>query len=209
VLTELTDLLAHTTGATCDRCANGQTGSHPHNAPARIFRPTNRADGPPAPAVVVLLRSSLGAELRRLRAEFGLSQGQLASRAGSARSTVERLEAGQCRPTASMLASFVVAAGWAAPGRPAVAHEHQVLWLQRLLGAAGEHLVVDTASGLRRRARRLGDGRRAWAWQQAVRAREMAAAEAARRRALLADVRALSRATTVSAILRVASRIGW
>lgn len=82
--------------------------------------------------------------MRALRAEFGVAQWTLSVRAGVARSTVERLEAGERRPTASMLASLVVAAPWSLPPRSPVPHEVQVSWLARLVAAAGPDLVVDT-----------------------------------------------------------------
>lgn len=155
------------------------------------------------------LRASLGAELRALRAEFGISQWVLSVRAGVARSTVERLESGERRPSPSMLASLVVAAPWSVPPRKRVPHEVQVAWFGRLVAAAGTELVADTPGGLRRRSRRLRSAERAWR-VQAYRAHQAAlAAEVARRRRFMAGVRVLARARSPQAIERAMSGLGW
>ena len=207
MLIELSDLLAHITDGTCTQCVTGQNTCHPSNAHGRAFSPSERSQSQPSPAVTAVLRSTLGAELRAFRAAFGLSQWRLAVAAGTARSTVERLEAGRCRPSSSMLAGLVLATGWAAV--PVPSHDVQVGWLVRLVEAAGRHAVVDTLGGLRRRARRLAEARCAWRWRQVREARRLAAAEAARRRAFMAEVRLLARARSPQAIMRAASRIGW
>lgn len=69
---------------------------------------------------------------------------------------MERLEAGQRRPTASLLASFAIAVRRTIPPVPLdQAAELDVFC--RLVAAAGVSLVEDTAGGIRRRERRLRD----------------------------------------------------
>jgi transcriptional regulator with XRE-family HTH domain len=207
MLTELTDLLAHITGGTCTQCSHTVEAWHPHNAWVRAFSPSDRSQSQPSPAETAVLRLSLGGELRAFRAAFGLSQWRLSAAAGTARSTVERLEVGGCRPSLSMLAGLVLAAGWTVD--PAPAHEVQVDWVTRLAVTAGPHAVVDTLGGLRRRARRLSDARRAWRWRQERETRRLAKVEAAQRRALMAGVRVLARAQSPQAIQRAMSGLGW
>jgi transcriptional regulator with XRE-family HTH domain len=124
------------------------------------------------------LAATVGALVRAVRTASGLSQAALADRMGAACSTVERLEAGQRRPTASLLASVVVAAGRTSPPRPPD-RQAEARTVAQLLDAAGVSLVADTPGGLRRRERRLHEAGKRWA----RRFRQVYEAEQARRRA--------------------------
>lgn len=105
----------------------------------------------PTPAERERLAATLGATLRALRAEYGLSVARLAERAAAHPSTVARLEAGERRPRPSMLASLAYAFD------PARAAEIAA----RLVEAAGPSLRPDTEGSIRRRARRMERARRA------------------------------------------------
>lgn len=100
--------------------------------------------GTPDPAEAAVLRATLGALLRRLRREAGVSTRALADRSAVARSTITRLEAGQRRPRPAMLAALAYGLD---PDRTA---ELTTLLAQ----AAGDSLRPDTEGGRRRLARR-------------------------------------------------------
>lgn len=108
-----------------------------------------------------VLRRTLGNELRGVRALTGMSQWTLACRAGCARSTIERLEAGERRPTPSMLAALAIAHRWTIPPVPEDRLAVESV-LRRLLDAAGASLTEDTPGGLLRRERRLHEAWRLW-----------------------------------------------
>lgn len=118
------------------------------------------------------LAATLGALLRRLRTEAGLSVRALADRSTVAESTIERLEAGTRRPRPATLGAIAYGLN------PARAVELAEL----LAAAAGPSLRPDTAAGLRQRARRLAKARREagvarWqVWQESEAARCAAAA---------------------------------
>ncbi|MBF8187309.1 helix-turn-helix domain-containing protein [Nonomuraea sp. K274] len=101
------------------------------------------------------LAATLGAVLRSLRAAYGVGTRPLARRSTVARSTIQRLEAGQRRPRRSVLAALAYGLD---PGRVQELTE-------ALCAAAGPSLRDDTAGGLRRRERRLADARRAVKWE--------------------------------------------
>ncbi|MEV4708873.1 helix-turn-helix transcriptional regulator [Actinoplanes sp. NPDC049316] len=100
------------------------------------------------------LRASVGAVLRRARATARLSQPALAVLAGCDRRTVQRLEAGQLRPTTALLAALAhalsVPPGWSPAGRR---RETAALRLE-LEAAAGGSLVQASARRERWRRRR-------------------------------------------------------
>lgn len=100
--------------------------------------------GVPGPQEAERLRTTLGALIRTLRTEAGISTRALAARSAVARSTITRLEAGQRRPRPAMLA--------------ALAHgldpDRATEFAHRLEAAAGESLRPDTEGGTRRIARR-------------------------------------------------------
>lgn len=209
-MTQFDDLLAHLDDqARCSQCLTGQIPCDPADTPVRVFRERDRSQARPTVAEASRLRESLGGELRALRAEAGLSQWRLSVRAGTARSTVEDLEAGRRRPTPSMLASLVLAATHTTAPAPPPTHQARVSWLLRLAEAAGVALVADTPAGVRRRARRLAEAERRWRWLLASDARQAAEVQAAQRRAFTAGVRVLAKAQSVDAIIRAAERIGW
>lgn len=117
--------------------------------------------GVPAPEERDALRRILGAEIRAMREQTGMSQWALACRAGCARTTVERLEVGTRRPTPSMLAALAVAHRRTIP--PLVEDEQAVgAALRRLLDAAGASLTEDTPGAVRRRERRLREAGKLW-----------------------------------------------
>jgi transcriptional regulator with XRE-family HTH domain len=174
-----------------DRIRNLLTAVNAHTGDTRPTRPRARfaatgrtVCGVPDAVERYELARTVGAAVRALREAAGMSQEILARRMGAARSTVERLEAGRRRPTPSLLASVVVAAGRTAPPRPAD-HRAEVQALTQLLDAAGASLAVDTAGGVARRERRLHDAGKAWA-RAYRRAHE---AEVSRRRGELAGFR--------------------
>ena len=105
----------------------------------------------PTPDERERLAATLGAELRALRAEHGLSVARLAERAGAHPTTVARLETGERRPRPSMLASIAYGLD------PDRADEIT----SRLVAAAGPSLRPDTEGSIRRRARRMARARRA------------------------------------------------
>lgn len=134
--------------------------------PAPVPRCAPRAAAPVGPAIRgtrVLpalverdrLRATLGVVLRRERARAALSQRRLAALSGCHPRTVERLEAGQLRPTTALLAALAhalaVPAGYSPAGRRIAVLEMAVL----LEVAAGASLVISTEGGERRRRRRL------------------------------------------------------
>ncbi|MCD2191648.1 helix-turn-helix transcriptional regulator [Actinomycetospora soli] len=91
------------------------------------------------------LAAGVGRELRRLRTAAELTQGQLAERIGAGRRTVQRLECGQRRPRASLLAAL---AAVLAPDAPEPLAE-------RLADLAGASLAADTRRSARVRALRF------------------------------------------------------
>lgn len=101
------------------------------------------------------LVATLGALLRQLRAEYNVGTRPLSRRSTVARSTIQRLEAGQRRPRRSVLAAIAYGLD------PDRADELTAA----LCDAAGDSLRDDTAGGLRRRERRLADARRAVKWE--------------------------------------------
>ncbi|MFJ9558380.1 helix-turn-helix domain-containing protein [Nocardiopsis sp. NPDC101807] len=105
---------------------------------------TDPNPGVPAPEEAVVLRSTLGALLRKLRTEARVSTRTLAARSAVARSTITRLEAGQRRPRPAILAAL--AYGLDPDRAPELA--------ERLGEAAGPSLRPDTEGGQRKAARR-------------------------------------------------------
>mgnify|MGYP002623813889 CR=1 FL=1 len=105
----------------------------------------------PTPGEQARLAASLGAELRALRAERGLTVSALAERAAAHPSTIARLEAGERRPRLSMLAALAYGLDPARVGEITA----------RLAAAAGPSLRPDTEGSIRRRARRMERARRA------------------------------------------------
>lgn len=135
----------------------GSSGSS--HAAAPVTPVAARTRGIPAPDEQARLRGSLGAALRRARAERRLSQRSLAALTGCHPRTVERLEAGQIRPTTAMVAALAhalaVPPGCSPPGR----REQMETLRVELAAAAGPSLVPSTAGGARRRRRRLRKAR--------------------------------------------------
>lgn len=105
----------------------------------------------PTPDEQARLAATLGAELRSLRAAYGLSVARLAERSAVAASTIARLETGERRPRRSLLAS--IAYGLDPDRADEIA--------SRLVAAAGPSLRPDTEGSIRRRARRMARARRA------------------------------------------------
>lgn len=138
------------------------------NAPASVPRSAPRAAAPvgpadprtrgvPVPAEREQLRASLGAVLRRERAAAGLSQRRLAGLAGCHPRTVERLEAGQLRPTSAILAALAHAL--AVPPGYSVNRAAVAELVATLTVAAGPSVVASTPGSERRRRRRLRKAR--------------------------------------------------
>lgn len=120
---------------------------------------------------------ALGAELRTVRAEAGMTQRILARRSGVSRRALESLEAGRRRPSSAMLSALAAGSTMRIPPGP---RTDPAPITERLVLAAGSSLVVDTPGGIRRRQRRLRDARSAYnreveAWWQG----EVAAAQSA------------------------------
>lgn len=97
------------------------------------------------------LVATLGAVLRALRTEYGLGTRPLARRSTVARSTIQRLEAGERRPRRSILAALAYGFD------PDRAEQLAAM----LCEAAGPSLREDTTGGLRMRERRKDDALRA------------------------------------------------
>jgi len=118
-----------------------------------VTEPANRR-GVPGLVERERLCASVGAALRHARASAGLSQVALAVLAGCDRRTVQRLEAGQLRPTTALLAALAhaltVPPGWSTSGRRTVTAG----LLDELEAAAGLSLVAASASRARWRRRR-------------------------------------------------------
>ncbi|WP_200214971.1 helix-turn-helix domain-containing protein [Micromonospora coerulea] len=114
-----------------------------------------RTRGVPGTDERARLRSTLGAALRRERVARRLSQRSLATLAGCDRRTVQRLEAGQLRPTTALVAALAhalaVPPGYAPAGRRELVDALRA----ELVAAAGPSLVESTPGGARRRRRRL------------------------------------------------------
>jgi transcriptional regulator with XRE-family HTH domain len=115
--------------------------------------------GVPGPVEREQLRATLAAVLRRERAACRLSQRNLAALAGCHPRTVERLEAGQLRPTTGLVAALAhalaVPPGYSPAGRRTAVAELCAV----LEAAAGPSLVTSTPGGARRRRRRLRKAR--------------------------------------------------
>jgi transcriptional regulator with XRE-family HTH domain len=110
---------------------------------------TGRAmDNRPDPAERERLARTLGATLRTLREAHELGTRRLAQRAACARSTVTRLERGERRPRASLLAHLAYAMN---PGDPEPLREV-------LIAAAGESLAPESEWSERRRLRAMNAG---------------------------------------------------
>jgi transcriptional regulator with XRE-family HTH domain len=90
------------------------------------------------------LAATVGAVLRAARLDRGWGTRRLAAAIGCARSTVQRLEAGQLRPRRCTLAYLA----------SALAPDDPVPLRTRLIEAAGELLRPDTAGAIRQRQRR-------------------------------------------------------
>ncbi|NUW33421.1 helix-turn-helix transcriptional regulator [Nonomuraea sp. SMC257] len=109
--------------------------------------------GEPDAAEQAALAAGLGALIRARRIEAGLSQRQLAERAGSHRGSVSKLELGHRRPTVAMLKSLAAAL------HPADVEAARELY-GVLVRAAGPSLTESTDQGLKRRLRRLENAAR-------------------------------------------------
>ncbi|GGK59934.1 hypothetical protein Ppa06_26360 [Planomonospora parontospora subsp. parontospora] len=127
------------------------------------------------------LAATLGALLRSLRAERGLSTRALAARSTVARSTITRLEAGERRPRPAVLDALAFG----------LDHEHPGPLAELLRAAAGESLRPDTAAGLRRRARRRARAEREVRLLRAALSREMGRARIRARQLAFAVVNAM------------------
>lgn len=171
----ITDLLACVAGRTADA----------HITRARTRFSVTGQSGVPGPAEQHVLERTLGSAVKAVRADAGMSQWTLSCRSGCARVTVERLEAGLHRPTASLLATLAIGVRRTVPPKPGD-QEAEAATLRRLLMAAGPSLVADTPGGLRRRERRLHDAHRPWQRQ----CRQRHEAERSATTSTLADFRA-------------------
>jgi Helix-turn-helix. len=105
----------------------------------------------PTPGEQARLAATLGATLRALRAEYGLTVPALAERAAAHPTTVYRIESGERRPRPAMLASLAYGLDPDRVGEITA----------RLVEAAGPSLRPDTPGGIRRRQRRMAKARRA------------------------------------------------
>jgi transcriptional regulator with XRE-family HTH domain len=107
------------------------------------------------------LAGTLGALLRSLRAEAGMSRMVLARRSGVSAAGIECVENGSRRPSIAMLSALATGLTRTVP--PIADPERKAVdLLARLTAAAGSSLVVDTIGGRRRRERGLAAGQRAW-----------------------------------------------
>jgi transcriptional regulator with XRE-family HTH domain len=97
------------------------------------------------------LAATLGAVLKAMRTERGLSTRALAERSTVARSSITRLESGMRRPRPEMLHALAYG----------LDHEHPEPLAERLMAAAGPSLRPDTEAGLRARRRRMERAHRA------------------------------------------------
>lgn len=102
----------------------------------------------PSPDEREQLARTLGATLRTLREAHGMGTRRLAERAACARSTVTRLERGERRPRASLLAHLAYAMN---PDDPEPLREV-------LIAAAGRSLVPESEWSERRRLRAINAG---------------------------------------------------
>ncbi len=124
---------------------------HTKRAQARVMRPCaatmphNRdwSAGVPSPDEQATLSGTLGTMLRRLRMQRRLSTRRLAVRSAVAQSTIQRLEAGQCRPRPAVLRAIAYG----------LEHQDPDPLAEGLIVAAGASLRPDTPAGLRRRRR--------------------------------------------------------
>lgn len=180
------------------------TGQSPRPGSSRLASRTAAPVGPavhvpgvhdagrPDPVEREQIRVSLGAVLRQARGEVGLSQRRLAALAGCDRRSVERLEAGQRRPTSALLDALAQALmtppGWS------VNRARVDVMRVRLAVAAGPSLVESTPGGARRRRRRLRKARLAANRAASPLIRAGLAAQQQRTAGLLADAQALANA---------------
>jgi transcriptional regulator with XRE-family HTH domain len=136
----------------CDRsnlaraCARYETASEYADGGAGALALSTRLDAlhehrrsPSAPLL------ALGAVIRQLRVERGLSTRELARRSTLARSTITCFEAGQLHPRRSAL--VVLAAG--------LDPDHSAEILSQLIAAAGDQMAPDTGGWQRYRRRRI------------------------------------------------------
>lgn len=114
-----------------------------------------RGAGAPDAAERWELVRTLGAALKELRAEAGMTQQVLGRRAGVSHRMLQDLERGRRRPSRAMLHALAVGSTLRVP--PVKADPEPVC--ARLVAAARGSLVVDTRGGVRRRERRLRDAR--------------------------------------------------
>lgn len=114
-----------------------------------------RGGGIPNAAEQSRLTATLGAVLRELRADAGMTQDVLGARAGVARRSVQDLEGGRRRPSSAMLQALAVGLTRTIP--PCRADWEPLF--ARLQSAAGGSLVTDSPGGVRRRERRLRDAK--------------------------------------------------
>ena len=188
---QLRDVLDADAPAGCEQRSAGHTVRTRVTRPRARFAPgetSPRAPGIPVGVERERLREVLGAELRAARRQAGMSQWTLARRAGFARSTAERLEAGLLRPTRSLLATIAVGLQRTLPPRTYDPEAARAVF-HRLLAAAGASAVSDTPAGVDRRERRLRAAGRLWARH----ARQIVDADRARRRARDVEFRACLR----------------
>lgn len=93
-----------------------------------------------------------GAILRAARSRSGLTQRQLASRAGTAQSVVARIELGETNPTWETLTRLVAAAGFDLDSRIVVrpvAGSHMLDDVGRILALAPEARLEEVANASR------------------------------------------------------------
>lgn len=114
--------------------------------------PSSRAravgDNVPGNAERDRLVATLGATLRSLRAEYGMSTQQLARRSATSRSTITRLERGERRPRRSLLSSLALG----------LDPDEHLLILDVLVRAAGRSVRAETGYSRRRRRRLMEAG---------------------------------------------------
>jgi DNA-binding XRE family transcriptional regulator len=136
---------------TFDRSGNIADVPVPRLGPQTMVRQMSgeRISGRPDPEEQKHLAAGIGATLRALRREHGLSVRDLERRSGVSRATISRLERGLRRPRASTI-------GWLAWGL--VGADHAAGVKTGLCAAAGDSLVAESRWSERTHARR--------AWQR-------------------------------------------
>ncbi len=95
------------------------------------------------------MSSDSGALLREARSRAGLSQRQLAQRAGTAQSVVARIELGQASPTWQTLTRLLAAAGFDVDAQLAirpVVGSHMLEDVARILGLTPEERLKELAN---------------------------------------------------------------